>query len=107
MVKAKQMNLRPHRTDTIGSRVYQQSLTEGETSQHGEKSPKLRQTENMKQEHNVGRTRFQNSSRAGAKAWQPGTTAEVESDSDGMEGSVGDVHACNPSAQEAETGRAV
>lgn len=99
------MNLRPHRTDTIGSRVCQQSLTEGETSQHGEKSPKLRQTEDMKQEDNAGRTRFQDSSRA--KARQLGTTAEVDADSDGVEGSAGDVHACNPSAQEAETGRAV
>lgn len=61
----------------------------------------------MKQKDNAGRTGFQNSSRAGAKAWQPGATAEVDSDSDGMEGSAGHVHACNPSAQEAETGRAV
>lgn len=50
-VKAKQMKLRPHGTDTIDSRVCQQSLTEGRTSQHGEKSPKLLQTENkMEQE---------------------------------------------------------
>lgn len=97
-MKAKQMNLRPHGTDTIDSRVCQQSLTEGRTSQHGEKSPKLLQTENkMEQEDSAGRTRFQKSSRAGAEA-------EVEPDTDGMEGLAGDVHACNPNAQEAETG---
>lgn len=113
-MKAKQMKLRPHGTDTIDSRVCQQSLTEGRTSQHGEKSPKLLQMENkMEQEDSAGRTRFQNSSRAGAEARHPGAAAEVEPDTDGMEGLAGtdgmeglagDVHACTPSAQEAETG---
>lgn len=72
------MKLRPHGTDTIDSRVCQQSLTAGRTSQHGEKSPKLLQTENkMEQEDSAGRTRFQNSSRAGAEARHPGAAAEV------------------------------
>lgn len=104
-MKTKQMKLRPHGTDTIDSRVCQQSLTEGRTSQHGEKSPELLQMENkMEQEDSAGRTRFQNSSRAGAEARHPGAAAEVEPDTDGMEGLAGDVHACTPSAQEAETG---
>lgn len=61
----------------------------------------------MKQEESLGRTRTQNSSRAGAEAVHPGTTAEVDPDTNGMQGSAGNVHACNPSAQDADTGRAV